>query len=462
MLKHLLLAVALAIWLPVDAAHPGSPAVALSPEEKTYVEHVKAVKMCVDPDWAPFERINAQGQHEGIAADLVQLVAQRVGLSIELYPTTTWEESLAASKAGRCQLMSFLNRSPARDAWLIFTDPIFFDQNIIITREEHPNIDHLQGVQGKSVALPRGTMVEERIRKDYPGLRVVTTASESEAITLVSERKVDMTVRSLIVAAHAIKKEGLFNLKVAGQMPEYTNQLRIGVIQQEPVLRNILDKGVQSITPQERESVVNRHVAIQVHNGIDYGLIWQGGLLGAVVVLVMLYWNRKLAALNKRLEQLSVTDKLTGLFNRQKLDVKLEMEFLRARRSGAPLSVIILDLDHFKNVNDTWGHQVGDQVLVCTAQLLTARLRQTDCAGRWGGEEFMVICPDTDLEGARALAETLRQAIAAQIFPTAGHQTASFGVACCTVGDQVKTLVSRADQALYEAKHLGRNRVEAG
>lgn len=101
MLKHLLLAVALAIWLPVDAAHPGSPVVALSPEEKTYVEHVKAVKMCVDPDWAPFERINAQGQHEGIAADLVQLVAQRVGLSIELYPTTTWEESLAASKAGR-------------------------------------------------------------------------------------------------------------------------------------------------------------------------------------------------------------------------------------------------------------------------------------------------------------------------------------------------------------------------
>lgn len=462
MLKHLLLAVALAIWLSVGAAQPSAPVVALSPEEKAYVEHVKAVKMCVDPDWAPFERINAHGQHEGIAADLVQLVAQRVGLSIELYPTTTWEESLAASKSGRCELMSFLNRSPARDAWLIFTDPIFFDPNIIITREEHPNIDHLQGVQGKSVALPRGTMMEERIRKDYPGLRVVTTASESEAITLVSERKADMTVRSLIVAAHAIKKEGLFNLKVAGQMPEYTNQLRIGVIQQEPVLRNILDKGVQSITPQERESVVNRHVAIQVHNDIDYGLIWQGGLLGAVVVLVMLYWNRKLAALNKRLEQLSVTDKLTGLFNRQKLDVTLERECAQALRLGQPLSVIIMDLDYFKTVNDTYGHQVGDAMLVTVAQLLSARLRQTDCAGRWGGEEFMVICPDTDLEGARALAETLRQAITAQTFPTAGHQTASFGVACCTVGDQVKTLVSRADQALYEAKHLGRNRVEAG
>lgn len=460
MLKHLLLAVALAIWLSVGAAQPSAPVVALSPEEKAYVEHVKAVKMCVDPDWAPFERINAHGQHEGIAADLVQLVAQRVGLSIELYPTTTWEESLAASKAGRCQLMSFLNRSPARDAWLIFTDPIFFDQNIIVTREEYPNIDHLQGVQGKSVALPRGTMVEERIRKDYPGLRVVTTASESEAMTLVSERKVDMTVRSLIVAAHAIRKEGLFNLKVAGQMPEYTNQLRIGVIQQEPVLRNVLDKGVQSITPQERESVVNRHVAIQVQNGIDYDLVWQAGLLGGCVVLVVLYWNRKLAALNKRLEQLSVTDKLTGLFNRQKLDVTLERECAQALRLGQPLSVIIMDLDYFKTVNDTYGHQVGDAMLVTVAQLLSARLRQTDCAGRWGGEEFMVICPHTDLQGAKALAETLRQAIAVQAFPTAGRRTASFGVACCTAGDQANTIVSRADAALYKAKRLGRDRVE--
>lgn len=460
MLKHLLLAVALATtWLPVGAAEPGSP-VALSPEEKAYVEQVKAVKMCVDPDWAPFERINAHGQHEGIAADLVQLVAQRVGLSIELYPTTTWEESLAASKAGQCQLMSFLNRSPARDAWLIFTDPIFFDENIIITREEHPHIDQLQGVQGKTVALPRGTMVEERIRKDYPGLRVVTTASEAEATTLVSERKVDMTVRSLIVAAYAIKKEGLFNLKVAGQMPEYTNQLRIGVIRQEPMLRNVLDKGVQSITPQEREIIVNRHVAIQVQNGIDYGLVWKAGLLGAGIVLVVLYWNRKLAALNKKLAQLSVTDKLTGLFNRQKLDVTLEQECEWALRLGHPLSVIIMDLDYFKSVNDTYGHQVGDEMLVTVARLLTARLRQTDCAGRWGGEEFMLICPHTDLQGAKALAETLRQAIAVQPFPTAGRRTASFGVACCRAGDQVNTIVSRADEALYKAKRLGRDRVE--
>ena len=90
-------------------------------QEKAFIEKAGAIKMCVDPDWVPFERINEQGQHEGIAADLLQLVAQRVGLRIELHPVKDWDESLAASKGKLCQIMSFLNQTPDREAWLIFT-----------------------------------------------------------------------------------------------------------------------------------------------------------------------------------------------------------------------------------------------------------------------------------------------------------------------------------------------------
>ena len=133
----------------------------------------------------------------------------------------------------------------------------FSDQNVIITREEHDFIGDLKGLKGKSVALPRGTMVEERVRRDFPNLSVVLTASEPESMKLVSERQADMTIRSLIVAAHAIKTEGLFNLKISGQIPEYTNHLRMGVLKDEPVLRSILDKGVQTITPQERQAIAN-------------------------------------------------------------------------------------------------------------------------------------------------------------------------------------------------------------
>ena len=424
-----------------------------------YIRKSDIVRMCVDPDWVPFERINEKGQHEGIAADLVQLVAQRVGLNISLFPVKDWDESLAASKSKRCQIMSFLNQTPEREKWLSFTAPIFFDPNIIITREEHGYIGDLHGVSKESVALPRGTMVEERIREKYPNLTVILTASEQESVDLVSERKADMTIRSLIVAAYAIKKQGLFNLKISGQVPEMTNQLRIGVLKDEPLLRDILDKGVATITPQEREAISNKHVAIQVQRGIDYGLVWKIVAGAAISLLVAVYWNRKLSALNKELNRLSVTDKLTGLFNRVKIDAVLEAEILRAQRFGHSFGLIMLDVDHFKKVNDVHGHQAGDQVLIDVAAILHANIRRTDAIGRWGGEEFIIVCPQTDESGTSNLAEALRRKMAAHEFPVIGHKTASFGVTVYRPGDRSEDVVGRADTALYTAKHRGRDQV---
>lgn len=432
--------------------------VALSETERAWLAASGPVTMCVDPDWEPFERIDETGRHVGIAADLLRLVATRLGIDIVLYPTADWDESLAASKAGHCRILSFLNRSPERERWLVFTAPIFRDQNIVITREEHPYIGDLHGVSGETVALPRGTMVEERLRRLYPNLHIITTGSEPEAVEMVSERLADMTIRSLIVAAYAIRKEGLFNLKIAGQVPELTNELRVGVLAGEPMLRDILDKGIATITAQEREAISNRHVAVQIQRGIDYRLVWQVGAAAAILLLLALYWNRKLARMNRELVRLSTTDPLTGLFNRIKVDDFLEDELSRARRTGRPFGVIMLDLDHFKAINDQRGHQLGDAVLVEVAALLRAGQGEGGVAGRWGGEEFILVCPGADLAETAMRAEALRATIAAHDF-SVGTCTGSFGVAACLPGDRVEDIVRRADGALYEAKHAGRNQV---
>jgi len=447
-----------------QAAEP--PSIAFTPAEQAYIARAQPVTMCVDPDWEPFERINETGSHEGIAADLVQLVAERTGLRIMLHPTGNWDESLDASRAGRCQILSFLNRTPEREGWLAFTGPIFFDPNVIITREEHGFIANLHGISNETVALPRGTMVEEKLRSLYPNLTVVLTGSEQESVSLVSDRKADMTVRSLIVAAYAIRKEGLFNLKISGQVPELTNELRIGVLKDEPILRDILDKGVATLTPQERDSISNRHVSVQVQSGIDYVLTWKivGG--AAVLLLIAVYWNRKLSRmnrelyrLNRELRRLSMTDPLTGLFNRMKIDDTLDSELQRARRYGQGFGLIMVDIDHFKQVNDAHGHQAGDTVLTELAGILQGQIRATDTAGRWGGEEFIVVCPQTDEAGTAKLGEELRQRIEAHVFPVIGQVTASFGVAAWRAEDRVEDLVGRADAALYESKRQGRNRL---
>ena len=169
---------------------------------------------------------------------------------------------------------------------------------------------------------------------------------------------------------------------------------------------------------------------------------------------------RELDEKNQALEVMTRTDRLTGLANRRRLEESLQTEVLRARRYGKPFSVIMLDIDHFKVVNDGFGHQAGDNVLVAVAGLITRTARETDVAGRWGGEEFLLVCPETEIQVVAALAERLRVEFAATDFPLAGKVTSSFGVAAFTPGDSVKTLVQRADEALYRAKDNGRNCVE--
>lgn len=252
------------------------------------------VVYCVDPDWQPFEHIDTTGRHSGIAADLLALVAQRTGISLQLLRTKDWPASLQASKDGRCQLLSLLNETPTRSEWLIFTQPILTDENILITREEHPFVADLAGLQNPSMVLPKGTSMEERIRRDFPNIHIITTDTEAQALAMVSERKADLTMRSLIVAAYTIKREGWFNLKIAGQVTGYGNQLRLGVVKSEPQLRDILNKGVASITPVERQQIIDRHITITAATGIDYGPIQQ--LLGvfALMALTSLFWIRKI------------------------------------------------------------------------------------------------------------------------------------------------------------------------
>ncbi len=159
-------------------------------------------------------------------------------------------------------------------------------------------------------------------------------------------------------------------------------------------------------------------------------------------------------------ERLAITDPLTGLFNRRYLYAIGEQEFERTCRYGAPFCVLMLDLDRFKTINDTYGHAVGDEVLRSTARCLRQTLRQSDVVGRFGGEEFLAILPSTPLAQAVTVAQRLRKAITRYSFSSCDRVTASFGVATYRPGDRsFESTVKRADDALYQAKREGRDRV---
>lgn len=170
----------------------------------------------------------------------------------------------------------------------------------------------------------------------------------------------------------------------------------------------------------------------------------------------------RLVEQNGQLERLAVTDQLTGLYNRLRLDHTLEEEHSRNMRYGTNFCVLLLDVDNFKSVNDTYGHGTGDDVLIGIARTLQDGVREVDVVGRWGGEEFLIICRETALDGAMILAEKLRLAINARPFDKVGKLSASFGVAMFRSGEVLTETIDRADAALYRAKQGGRNRVESG
>jgi diguanylate cyclase (GGDEF)-like protein len=169
--------------------------------------------------------------------------------------------------------------------------------------------------------------------------------------------------------------------------------------------------------------------------------------------------NEELVEKQKTIQELLRTDPLTGIGNRRWLEERLPVELERARRRGHALALVMTDIDHFKRVNDTFGHQVGDIVLAAVGATLGSGARRYDIVARYGGEEFVLALPETDAVGALAACERLRAAIAALRFETSPVTvTASFGIALWIPDESLQDLIVRSDRALYEAKSAGRNR----
>jgi diguanylate cyclase (GGDEF)-like protein len=282
-------------------------------------------------------------------------------------------------------------------------------------------------------------------------------SSENEALTMVFGVEAGQPV-----ATHAIRL-GDHKSNVAGCARDRTE-----IIANIPSGRGLVMQGTQETLSQMFAPLLIGDrllgvMTIQSNQALAYAerevAIFQTLCAYAAIALANAEAQAQLIEKNQQLETLSISDKLTGLYNRLRLDQVLKEEFARQKRSGAMLSVILLDVDHFKTVNDVYGHQVGDQVLIAIARILEEGSREVDVVGRWGGEEFMIVCRDTILDGAFVLAEKMRNRMAAHDFPIVGIKTCSFGVATLSHLQSIDALIATADAALYRAKNLGRNTV---
>jgi diguanylate cyclase (GGDEF)-like protein len=456
-------------------------ALELTDDERAYMAHKGELLMCVDPEWMPYERINEAGQHEGIAADYLALFAERSGLQITLYPTNSWQDTHDAARERRCDLISMARPTPERHQYLDFTDPYLTYPFVIATTNDKLFVEDLEQVSHQPLAIVKGYAIGHFLRQANPDVQLIEVDNIYDGLQQVRNRQAFGYIDSVLSIGYAIQRGDFLDIKISGKL-DFTSSPSIAVRNDEPLLTSILQKAMDAVDEQEKRAIYDRWISIRFEQGFDYGPLLRWIIATALVLLGMFYWNRRLVAANRvahnallelshahselqqknqQLEHLAATDQLTGLNNRLRLHESLRKEIYRFERFRQPLSVIMLDIDHFKQINDEFGHQVGDSCLQDLAHLLQQHTREVDTLGRWGGEEFLVICPQTSLEGARHLAENLRTKIAQHNFQGAGNQTVSFGVASIDAGDSQESLLSRADRALYQAKRNGRNRVES-
>lgn len=437
----------------------------LTKEEKQYLLKKEQITMCVDPDWLPFEEIDEKGKHIGISADFYKIISKNLDTSFKLIKTDSWNQTLDFGKKRKCDIFSLAMETPKRKEYMNFTSPYLTIPLVIATKSNVPFINDILDITGKDIGITKGYAFVELLRNKYPTLNIIETENIDDALEKVNNGELFAYIGTLASTAYKFQTKYSGELKIAGKIGDHW-ELGIAVRNDDLILLNIMQKAIDNISYKEKRKILNEWISVKYQKGVDYTLLYKAIAIFTFTFAILLFFYSKQKKLKdeleiayKELEKLAVIDKLTKLYNRYKIDEVLESEKERSNRYKTPFGILMLDIDHFKNVNDTYGHSTGDEVLKRFAKIIKENSRKTDIVGRWGGEEFLIIIPHTDKNDLLTIAENLRSKIGNYKFKTIGNLTVSIGASIYEYNESTEKTIIRADNALYSSKENGRNKV---
>ncbi len=439
-----------------DLLTENNQSVIFNEKQLLFLHHKQTINMCVDPNWMPFESIQ-QGQHTGIAADLIRTLSSRLPIPITLIKTANWQLALDKVKNGHCDILSLASATPDRSTYLDFTEPYLSFPVVMATNYDKFFISDIADVKNEKLGVVKGYAVAETLRRNIPSINLIEVESIDDGLKRVESGELYGYIDNIVAIAAAVQKDFSGMLKISARLDEDVN-LSIATRKDEPELQEIFQQLISTLQPEDIQGAYNKWVSVKQEISFDYALLWKV-LAGVFIVSFgFIYHNYQLRSLNQKLKTLSNTDKLTGLYNRVKIDEVLVRQKAEIDRYQTKAAIILLDVDLFKHVNDTFGHIVGDMVLVEFANIIKSNVRATDYVGRWGGEEFIIICPNVTQQDAQLLTNKLLEKIRHHSFHIVGNLTASAGVASFSVSRSIKETLCDVDEALYQAKEEGRDK----
>jgi len=374
----------------------------LTDEEISFIQDKEFVTLGITKDWAPFEFVDAQGELSGINKDMAQLLLERLNIPLKVVAYDNFEQLFNALESKEIDFMAGLFATEQRKKKFAFTDP-FMDLPWAVLHTRDIKTQHtITNFYGKRIALVKGYHVIANLRDQHPQIDITLVDTVEQGELAVRQGLVDGFIEVLPVASKlALSKEVTpLAVSIVNELPIDSTTFSSHL--DNAVLISIIDKILKNTDPKVKEQVYARWFDVKIQTGLDKRFVLRVAALAAIVIVIIIvviaFWNRKLIQeiqLRKKLEEkmkyMATHDELTGVANRTLLKQQMDKAIAIHQRQQLKLAVLFVDLDGFKNVNDSFGHDNGDNVIVEVAKRLENCVRQSDVVARFGGDEFVIL-----------------------------------------------------------------------
>jgi len=434
----------------------------LSKLEKEYLKKT-SIKFLTNDNFPPFT-IKNKNFITGMEIDYWNLIKSKLGINSDTIINNSNDSNLEDIKKNVNYIKFSFDRFDKTDL-TAHSNSLNEIKLVMATLTNKLFINDLSLLVGEKVAMSESSIVHKFISKKYPNINFIKTKDMKENIKLLKEKKVFAIIGKLPNLTHLINENGLNDIKISGIL-QTKFKMRLLVNANNPILLSILNKTINKITYKEKLRINSKYNLIKYEKE-DYSWIYKFVLPLLVIIMIFAYFNiemrkeiKKRKVMERRLERYANKDSLTKVYNRRKIELQLRIETKRAKRFNNDLSVIFFDIDNFKVINDKFGHEAGDYVLIELSQNIFKNLRETDYIGRWGGEEFIIILPETNNKKAFTVASHLKEKISKIDFSITKNVTLSYGITQYIKGDTIQDMIKRSDEAMYFVKKRGKDNIK--
>ena len=392
----------------------------------------------------------------GLEIDFWNLISQKLSKPLNIEETINDKMFNIFSNSIKTQFVYGFEKKSKPD--YLLSEPIAQIPIALATKNDKNFITDLSTLKNIKIGVVKNLEIIPTLQKEYPNIDFVEMETINEAILKLQQNKLFALIDNMYTISHKINKDNLNSIKINTLLNHQLN-IYLQVEEKNKLFIPILNSAINRFSKEDKNTILNNYQFIFYPKNIDFLFIAKIIIPFILLLAIFIYFNFKLKKeikkrkeIEQQLSELANKDSLTNIFNRRKIEEICELELLRNKRYKSDLSIIFFDINNFKVINDSLGHHLGDEVLVKISNIIGKSIRNTDSIGRWGGDEFLIILPQTNISQCKNIVSHLEKQLSLIEFSESIKVTCSFGIAPHEESDTLDSLLKKADESMYKEK----------